>query len=284
MADTVNVNTAQTDELTNLPGIGPAMADRIAANRPYKEIEDLCQVSGIGPAFLERLKPFVTVSEVNIVEDEDPIIYLAPETASQADGEEFPADSESDEIYPEWDDSQPEMEPSIEGAIPIEKAIIPVIEPDKSKNGFSKELKPITMGQVFLVAAISSLTAFVLAVLLSLGIIGSLNGGLRYASTQQIRDLSLQAENLGLEISVLNTDIEGIRARLDNLESISGKMGELESEILQLSLDMGMMDDLVQGMDEQIIEIAENSERFQLFIDGLGELLSSIFEQTQEVP
>jgi len=284
MVETVNLNTAQADELTNLPGVGPAMADRIAANRPYIEIDDLRKVSGIGPALLERLKPLVTVSDVEIPEDENPIIYLEAETVSQPDTDETPADLEDDDSSPERDETQPDLDTSFEGVIPKEKAIIPIKEPDKSKKRSSNELKPITMGQVFLIAASSSFVAFILAILLSLGIIGSLNGGLRYASTQQIRDLGHQVETLGLEISTLNQDIEGIRARLNNLESISGRMGELESEILQLSQDMGIMDDLVEGMDEQIAEIAENSDRFLLFFNGLGDLLDTLLEQNQEVP
>jgi len=284
MVETVNLNTAQADELTNLPGVGPAMADRIAANRPYIEIDDLRKVSGIGPALLERLKPLVTVSDVEIPEDENPIIYLEAETVSQPDTDETPADLEDDDSSPERDETQPDLDTSFEGVIPKEKAIIPIKEPDKSKKRSLNELKPITMGQVFLIAASSSFVAFILAILLSLGIIGSLNGGLRYASTQQIRDLGHQVETLGLEISTLNQDIEGIRARLDNLESISGRMGELESEILQLSQDMGIMDDLVEGMDEQIAEIAENSDRFLLFFNGLGDLLDTLLEQNQEVP
>jgi len=35
MANIVNLNTAQSDELTKLPGVGPAMAERITAARPF---------------------------------------------------------------------------------------------------------------------------------------------------------------------------------------------------------------------------------------------------------
>ena len=46
MANIVNLNTAQSDELTNLPGVGPAMAERIAAARPFEKTDDLLNVRG----------------------------------------------------------------------------------------------------------------------------------------------------------------------------------------------------------------------------------------------
>ncbi len=48
----VNVNTATAEELTVLPGIGPALAERIIAERtengPFRYPEDLVTVKGIG--------------------------------------------------------------------------------------------------------------------------------------------------------------------------------------------------------------------------------------------
>lgn len=60
----VNINSANTDELLTLPGIGPALAHRIADFRirhgPFHRLEDLLQVEGIGPKLLERLRGLVT--------------------------------------------------------------------------------------------------------------------------------------------------------------------------------------------------------------------------------
>jgi len=61
----VDLNRAGADELQQLPGIGPALADRIVEYRGrtggFRRPEELLEVSGIGPATLERLLPLVRV-------------------------------------------------------------------------------------------------------------------------------------------------------------------------------------------------------------------------------
>jgi competence protein ComEA len=57
----VNLNSATKSELTSLPGIGPATADKIIAGRPYEKIEDLLEVSGIGDSTLNKLEGRVSL-------------------------------------------------------------------------------------------------------------------------------------------------------------------------------------------------------------------------------
>jgi competence protein ComEC len=56
----VNVNTATEDQLKELPGVGPALARRIIAGRPYRTVNDLIEVEGIGEKKLAELRPRVT--------------------------------------------------------------------------------------------------------------------------------------------------------------------------------------------------------------------------------
>ena len=59
---TVNVNTTPADSLAaHLPGVGPAIAERIVANRPYAKCEDLmATVSGIGAKKIAKICPLLT--------------------------------------------------------------------------------------------------------------------------------------------------------------------------------------------------------------------------------
>ena len=62
----IDLNTAQSDELERLPGIGPALASAIVAyregNGPFAAIDDVDKVPGIGPKTLDAIRPLVTVS------------------------------------------------------------------------------------------------------------------------------------------------------------------------------------------------------------------------------
>ncbi len=58
-AGNVNVNTATQPQLESLPGIGPALAKRIIAGRPYRRLLDLDRVRGLGPRKLEALQGLV---------------------------------------------------------------------------------------------------------------------------------------------------------------------------------------------------------------------------------
>lgn len=57
----VNINTASANDLETLPGIGPALATLIIADRPYATVDDLDRVQGIGPGKMKSLRPLVVV-------------------------------------------------------------------------------------------------------------------------------------------------------------------------------------------------------------------------------
>ena len=65
LSGVVNVNTASAEELSLLPGVGPARAKKIIELRQqrggFKRVEDLLEVKGIGEAGLAKLKPYLAV-------------------------------------------------------------------------------------------------------------------------------------------------------------------------------------------------------------------------------
>lgn|SRR5699024_6444619 len=60
----INVNVCTKEELTSLPGIGDAIADRIIEYRestPFSSVEDLMNVSGIGEKKFEDMKDLIII-------------------------------------------------------------------------------------------------------------------------------------------------------------------------------------------------------------------------------
>lgn len=62
----VDLNEASLEELTSLPGIGPARAKAIIEWReeaPFESADDLTEVPGIGPSLVDELRDRVEVGE-----------------------------------------------------------------------------------------------------------------------------------------------------------------------------------------------------------------------------
>jgi comEA protein len=63
----VNLNTATSEQLQLVPGIGPVTADKIVQMRKsygaFKSVDDLRAVRGIGPKRLEKMRKYLTVGK-----------------------------------------------------------------------------------------------------------------------------------------------------------------------------------------------------------------------------
>ena len=60
----ININTADSQTLQEIPGIGPVTADKIISyrdtNGPFGSIEELTSVSGIGEKTFQKIKDRIT--------------------------------------------------------------------------------------------------------------------------------------------------------------------------------------------------------------------------------
>jgi len=63
----INLNTATSDELQQVPGIGPVTAEKILQMRksygPFKSVDDLRAIRGIGPKRLEKMRKYLVAGK-----------------------------------------------------------------------------------------------------------------------------------------------------------------------------------------------------------------------------
>jgi|SRR5215472_2137091 len=64
----VNINTANSEQLQQVPGIGPATAQKILQMRksygPFKSVDDLLAIRGLGQKRLDKMRKYLTVGRV----------------------------------------------------------------------------------------------------------------------------------------------------------------------------------------------------------------------------
>lgn len=69
-AKPVNINTATSEELQQVPGIGPATAQKILQMRksygPFKSVDDLLAIRGLGQKRLDKMRKYLTVGKPSV--------------------------------------------------------------------------------------------------------------------------------------------------------------------------------------------------------------------------
>jgi competence ComEA-like helix-hairpin-helix protein len=85
----VNLNTANSEQLQQVPGIGPATAGKILQMRktygPFKSVDDLLAIRGLGAKRLERMRKYLTVGKLAASKSTPAPAKSPPATEKQAD-------------------------------------------------------------------------------------------------------------------------------------------------------------------------------------------------------
>ncbi|MCX8024003.1 MAG: helix-hairpin-helix domain-containing protein [Thermanaerothrix sp.] len=318
----VDLNRAPLDALVRLPGIGPALAQRIIEARPFLTPDDLVRVSGIGPVLLERLRPYLTVSAVeSAVQDipeasgttvapeepsaEGPVESLA--SAVESTGELGSGEASLSESQPRVKvSSMPEEAPvaEVQGMTPptevtdatpmpeggTEKAT-PVTEVAVPTSPASPAEKLLTRRDLITWVVGSNLVTLFLAVVLALLFLGVINGTLRYISLAQFRQFRAEVILLAERVDRLERNLDTMTARVQALEGLSTRVAGLEDETATLSdaleqarEDIQAIQTLVKGFDQRLNAVEVASTRFERFLSGLRRLLLETTTGSEEAP
>jgi prefoldin subunit 5 len=136
------------------------------------------------------------------------------------------------------------------------------------------------------IAVVSSLLTLILSIAAVLGILSTLNGGLNYASPDQLASLQRKANTLDSQITTIDGEISTLRERLDNLDALSGRLNATENEVQKLrnevqaaALQTEKIGQQVEGLTTSIRDIKASVQRFQEFLDGLRKLVNPTSSQ-----
>ncbi|PKO12369.1 MAG: hypothetical protein CVU39_24380 [Chloroflexi bacterium HGW-Chloroflexi-10] len=322
----VNINLASLEELTNVPGVGPSLAEGIIADRPYSSLEELTQVQGIGPRSLDRLRPYLTAElwkeipspqtdpefleqeeadvDKNTMED---VIYLDVESEMKTGETQQDSINIEEENYVEAIDAQVEnmqsetsvMEESDPVFIPIEDAqAIPPQEPvtntyktdpyippnhvEAPQSTVTPKAEPIattsvSRNQLIGVVLLTAFLTMMITILLTLGILAAVNGGLQYASFDNAAQMQANISRLSDRSETMHTDLEGLRSRLDALETVAGRVSVLELSTKEIQNNLSSAEKTLDQFgislktaQDEIGVLQKSTQNFQGFINDVA--------------
>jgi prefoldin subunit 5/ribosomal protein S13 len=271
----LDINQAEESNLVTIPGIGAATAKRLIAARPFTSLDDLLRVKGVSPEFLSRIRPYL--KEINPVESVPPVEPVV-ETVNESVA--VPVSKLSDEDFNPVTESVKEEAPEQAQETSIPEAVKAVFANQAENFENVKERTGLTNANLLTLLA-ACLATMVLSILLTIGLLGAINGSLRYSSNNDFVALSRQVESASAKLDMLEKDTDGIRTRLDALESLSGRMKLIEEENASIRKELDKNNQQVNDIRAQIGQVQTNVEQLQKsnnfftrVIDGLRNLLN----------
>lgn len=236
----VNLNIATAADLEALPGIGSAYARRIIEYRQQKghftDISQIREVQGIGQALYARINDRLTVGE----EVSEPV----------------PTEEEVEPTREEVELPEEEIAPEITTA-----------KPPFAIRGVWWEL-----AKALLIIVLSTL----LGVAISLGVIYSYNGTLHFSKHRDVISLKAQAEELQRANDSLQSDLEAIVGRVEDLEEKAKGFEELKKSVESLKADLGELEKDVNSLRTELADLGRDVESLTTDVGDLGKGVESL--------
>ncbi|KAA3643815.1 MAG: hypothetical protein DWQ07_17005 [Chloroflexi bacterium] len=236
---------------------------KIDLNR--SELKELINIPGVGNALAERIiegRPYASAEDLSGVRGIGPAFYerIRPFITVQNNQESTPDDSSN-----RADADQQHPSAGIESS-------------DVSSTIQSPE--GVTRGEALWLAGGSALISIVITLVLTLGVLGVINGGLRFTRLGEFAELNRQADTLASDLAFMEGEVSDLRTRLDTLETLSGRMTAIENDLETIESASTAAIEQVAEMEAEFATLSTDLEEiqaeisvFQNFLDGLRTLL-----------
>jgi competence ComEA-like helix-hairpin-helix protein len=175
-------------------------------------------------------------------------------------------------------ETEPASSIAIEPSTPVLEQSTPVRAKNRNTPGPARTAPP-TPATVF--GSFLDLQGFsiLFSVAISLGILFLLNNSLQYTKPSDLDRTEQKLSDVSSQASSLARDIETLTTRLDNLESIAGRvsavekgMEETRNEIETLSSGIEALNRQIDELDQRVDELQKTTSQFSTFLEGLKEL------------
>ena len=291
------------EDLEDVSGIGPNFVERL---RPYVDLP-MAPIDGAEkePTMLadetaQDSEAAAPDDGVDVDEKEPTMLAAEPVQDNEGSAPEEDVEVNEDEVEDRQPDSiAEEMEETtadsgetssasvdgsaeaVEGDLPSEGEEVEAeeqVSPAPAPAGVSRSM-------LYVLTFIGFFFTLVIAIAFSVGIIASLNNGnLVFASANQASVLAAEIDQLETSIQTLQSDLDSLRVRVDSLEALGDRVDVLETSVEAFQEELTTTTILVEDLDQRVVGIESEMDqvkgsvaRFQVFFEGLRELLANVF-------
>lgn len=301
----MDLNSATAQELTQLPGIGPARAERIVRYRvtvhPFEEPAQITAVPGIGDRTYSTIADRLTVAPAErgsappIGASEGEVgPELRPNAVPPGEsiaGEELTREAlASEERWPDTGETSAEVTgkgPSETEEVLAEEEAAVEEQPAREAPSAERSLPPASSPPPSEPAAPSlwsqlswlwtAMLGGFLGMVFALVVLAGINGSLDIARSRAVLNIESRIEGLAADVDSLEGDVDGLRKRLDALEGLTARMDRVESATDDLREQTTDLNERTQRLEE---DVAAVSEELQVLSDDVATLQEQA-EQTR---